>query len=1270
MKEKNSANNWKRIVLITLLLVFTTHLSFSATNWLNESFDYRLEIEINNTGNENLTEFPIFLNISNKPTMQADYDDIRFYLGGCLENHSTQLNYELEYSDASQAHFWAKLQNFQSGSNLICMYYGNSTTTYGGTDPDVWNVNYDIVYHMDSTGQDSTTNNRDRVSDVGSPTSDDGYLGHGLSFDGNDAWNMQNMPYWEAEFFTRVHEIIFETSGDITTRQALFAEGGGTNGISMYIRDGELYARWWSESNPNWGGNHFNVPITTNTNYYATMYLDATGNYSLYLNGNLIATLPSPDHIDAHSGDGGIGYTGDTSKDFDNGGASGEFFEGTIYEFRTQTNHKSHNWYKQTYQNSLNHTQNTNYGVQEQYFPEIETVITTPSTALTTALLQNSTLNINTTITCIGKESSSCGDISNILQYNNSATTFNTIATTPTTPVWTPSSNPQSCILNGGDFCNLSWTINATGQKDSLHLIKVLSSSNKTSIENSSSEKLTTQIVLGNVVSFNQSSYSFTPFNKNSGDKTTTLEVISQIGDNTNIKVECQSGNCATITQNWVDGTTVNEGLSSNIEFTCNDDSSGTYNAIFNITSDEYDSSQTIEIICQINKIFGPISLDMITPTPLTTTTVAINKTFSLQANLSCIGDCGNVTAFAIYSNSSTQNNWWNSSFLKRKEITLTTVGTTTLTNYPIFVEIQKEASMQANFDDLRFIEGSCGETTNQLEYELEISNSTHTSAWVKIPNLNSTHNSICMYYNNPTATNSENPAGVWSDFTAVWHFEEDGTNDRIDSTTNSYDAMTVNYESDEKTPGVIGQADSFDGTDDHLAIRNLNFNSGSPISQMSSCVWFKTSFTGTNYNDNWAFLDFDRSEYFDFYIRGDNGAVDFSTSSGGINDQAGTTTGLNDGTWHQACVVYDGTDKIIYINGEEDARVTNAHLGNDLGTTTTRFGYIGEGSEAGSFNGGGNNIFYEGDIDELKFSFTTLSEDWINQSFQLIKNQNSFVTYGIEENFYGGEIINSSFDTPFFTLSQQPQSCIPTEDGSCLFTWEINTTGILNSLWNLSVFASSNYSQISATKSNKSEVQIVDNIIPIVTLLSPSNNSKIISNGSINFSFNIIDDLTTLNCSLYLNNVFNQTIVCPSGTNSSILVNLAPGEYVWNIEAQDDTNRINSTQFSFHNIYSYWIKIKKTISNIGTNLYLNDIYVRDYFTNTSNSIRVHDYTHNTTTAGSWSPLYDITNTTYLLFPGKIYGWDYNLTSNQSINYSITGVNDYKLEKNYIVGLE
>jgi hypothetical protein len=180
---------------------------------------------------------------------------------------------------------------------------------------------------------------------------------------------------------------------------------------------------------------------------------------------------------------------------------------------------------------------------------------------------------------------------------------------------------------------------------------------------------------------------------------------------------------------------------------------------------------------------------------------------------------------------------------------------------------------------------------------------------------------------------------------------------------------------------GKIGGAAQFNGTSDYVAL-NMSYTGPYAVAALTVSVWFSTTFAGASYNDNWAFVDFDRSDYYDFYIAGDSRALMFSTSSQGssTDDFSANTTSLNDGLWYLGWAVYDGTDSRIYLNAAPDGTSLNPHNGNGLGINSSgRWGMIGDGSEATGLDGTRNNIYYEGSIDEVRISHVARTGDWIS---------------------------------------------------------------------------------------------------------------------------------------------------------------------------------------------------------------------------------------------------------------------------------------------------
>jgi hypothetical protein len=185
---------------------------------------------------------------------------------------------------------------------------------------------------------------------------------------------------------------------------------------------------------------------------------------------------------------------------------------------------------------------------------------------------------------------------------------------------------------------------------------------------------------------------------------------------------------------------------------------------------------------------------------------------------------------------------------------------------------------------------------------------------------------------------------------------------------------------------GHANKAYQFDGTDDYMAL-DMSYTTAGALEEFTALAWVKIPSGG----GGWSALDFDRSEYFTFTPGNDgsaSGAGDVvgchTTGSGGVTHDFGGNAVVRDGTWHLAACVYDGTDKIIYVDGAEDARASNPHSGNGIGAGNyTRYGFIGDGSEANSFDGPRNEAHFEGALGGVRFWERALTATEIQTIYQ-----------------------------------------------------------------------------------------------------------------------------------------------------------------------------------------------------------------------------------------------------------------------------------------------
>ncbi len=167
-----------------------------------------------------------------------------------------------------------------------------------------------------------------------------------------------------------------------------------------------------------------------------------------------------------------------------------------------------------------------------------------------------------------------------------------------------------------------------------------------------------------------------------------------------------------------------------------------------------------------------------------------------------------------------------------------------------------------------------------------------------------------------------------------------------------------------------------FNGSSDYFYLQSLNYTSAAPMDGLLVCTVFKTTNTNTSLSGNWAFLDFDRSEWFNFYSRWDG--VGLSYDAGWIQDINVSGVGINDNAWHVACASYDNSltnDTIITIDGTTQFSSNLEAPGSQIGVwQSTRFGFVGDGSEAPTENGARNNAYYDGWMAEMVYYESAVS--------------------------------------------------------------------------------------------------------------------------------------------------------------------------------------------------------------------------------------------------------------------------------------------------------
>ncbi len=360
------------------------------------------------------------------------------------------------------------------------------------------------------------------------------------------------------------------------------------------------------------------------------------------------------------------------------------------------------------------------------------------------------------------------------------------------------------------------------------------------------------------------------------------------------------------------------------------------------------------------------------------------------------------------------EDEWWNSTFYYRQLINITNPYGEAFTNFIAnitfnYTTLVSDGKMNESLKDVRIVENG---VLRDYFVEKDYPKKDFATVWFETDistGPNKEELDTYLYYGNENASfassylMSKNPDGL------IWYKFEEFTDGKIIDYMGNYNATVKG------NPQIVGggqqiigdgclELDQNDGTNDYLAIQNQYYQGHNQIPELTVCVWYKTSETTGGWTNNWAFFDFDRSEYFNFFIRPDTGRLGFSSVAApaynSYNDQESITRDLNDGSWHFGCAKYDGTDKYLYIdNGQEDDVEYNPHNGNPIGVgddadyggtennDDPRYGFIGDGSEATTEDGSRNNLYYHGSLDEIRYFEESLSPEriyWIANNYKL----------------------------------------------------------------------------------------------------------------------------------------------------------------------------------------------------------------------------------------------------------------------------------------------
>jgi len=156
---------------------------------------------------------------------------------------------------------------------------------------------------------------------------------YSMTFDGlNDYISVPNSTSINTSTQTQRTVMLWFKPSNITSRQVLYEEGGGTHGLSIYIESGKINAYGWVSGNA-WSVASGELSATDEWYHFTYTWNGVSQEFKAYLNGNLIDVVSGGNSMPAHSGDVRIGSAGSIRLP-DNATGLGFQFEGKIDNFR------------------------------------------------------------------------------------------------------------------------------------------------------------------------------------------------------------------------------------------------------------------------------------------------------------------------------------------------------------------------------------------------------------------------------------------------------------------------------------------------------------------------------------------------------------------------------------------------------------------------------------------------------------------------------------------------------------------------------------------------------------------------------------------------------------------------------------------------------------------------------------------------------------------------------------------------------------------------
>ena len=387
---------------------------------------------------------------------------------------------------------------------------------------------------------------------------------------------------------------------------------------------------------------------------------------------------------------------------------------------------------------------------------------------------------------------------------------------------------------------------------------------------------------------------------------------------------------------------------------------------------------------------------------------IPIKATTTLKAIAYATGMADSLIASGTYTITPLGPSWYNVAWTSRKPVTVdhTKVsGILGLANFPMLLSVTdtdlKWTALggrvgKADGTDILFTAGD-GMTTLSHEIEAYNPNTGQLIAWVNIPLLNSTADTVVyVYFGNVSAGDQQNRRGVWDrDYGGVWHMSDNAANSTVSDSTVNGGNGTARASTNSKTePGQIGSGLGFNGSTDFISMPNTPGVNIATNTNITMEAWVNvTTFTsptqvlgyiiGKGYKEG--------AEAYFLLMENDSGVLHLKA---GMNNNSAFAaswpiSNWNPGEWHQVVGLWDGSSWTLYVDGVTKAQTSTGNGPLQMGLPLT----LGAESISGTVAG-----LLACTLDEVRVSNVARSDAWIATQFRNQFSPGSFYAVGASQ--------------------------------------------------------------------------------------------------------------------------------------------------------------------------------------------------------------------------------------------------------------------------------